>query len=223
MIGTTLISCITGGFSIGLGCGTCCSPAISLFLSTYIVSHSKDMKKAISTFISFFIGKVVSVVGLCVISSYLGSKFIFKDGYIGSINLNKLMSVTFIVLGYYLIFKHFYAKKNQGNSCSSCGGGCTKGAEKLKDFPPFIIGMAYGASPCAPLLLVVGYASTISIVNASLLALCFSIASTISPVILLVLLAGVISSNLYKELPKYIDLFKLMCYVVLIIIGIKNF
>ncbi|MGN1033009.1 MAG: hypothetical protein ACI4PU_06065, partial [Intestinibacter sp.] len=65
MIGTTLLSCITGGFSIGLGCGTCCSPAIGMFLSTYIVSHSQSMRKAIGTFISFFLGKVISVVSLC--------------------------------------------------------------------------------------------------------------------------------------------------------------
>ena len=115
MIGTTLISCITGGFSIGLGCGTCCSPAIGVFLSTYIVSHSQNMKKAL-----------------------------------------------------------------------------------------------------------IGYASTISITNAILLGLCFSMASIISPMIVVVLLAGIISNNLYEELPKYIDLFKLMCYGVLIFIGIKT-
>lgn len=108
MIGKTLISCITGGFSIGLGCGTCCSPAIGVFLSTYIVSHSQNMKKAFITFFSFFFGKILSVISLCMISSYLGNKFLFKDGHIGSIDLSKVMSITFIVLGSFLIVKYFY-------------------------------------------------------------------------------------------------------------------
>lgn len=222
MIGTTLISCITGGFSIGLGCGTCCSPAIGVFLSTYIVSHSQGMKKAFYTFFSFFFGKITSVITLCMLSSYLGSKFIFKDGHIGSINLNKIMSITFIALGLFLIIKHFYTKYYKSDtSCKSCSGNCGTNLNN-KEWPPLIIGLAYGLTPCAPLILIVGYASTISIANAALLGFCFSLASIISPMIVVVLLAGLISNNLYEELPKYIDLFKLMCYAVLIYIGVKT-
>ena len=45
MIGTTLISCITGGFSIGLGCGTCCSPAIGVFfIDLYSFTFTKYEK-----------------------------------------------------------------------------------------------------------------------------------------------------------------------------------
>ena len=220
MIGTTLISCITGGFSIGLGCGTCCSPAIGVFLSTYIVSHSQNMKKAFVTFFSFFFGKILSVISLCMLSSYLGNKFIFKDGHIGSVDLSKVMSITFIVLGSFLILKYFYTKRNNHESCKSCSGNCGVNL-KNKEWPPLIIGIAYGLTPCAPLILIVGYASTISMTNAVLLGLCFSLASIISPMIVVVLLAGLISNNLYEELPKYIDLFKLMCYGVLIFIGLK--
>lgn len=221
MIGTTLISCITGGFSIGLGCGTCCSPAIGVFLSTYIVSHSQNMKKAFVTFFSFFFGKILSVISLCMLSSYLGNKFIFKDGHIGSVDLSKVMSITFIVLGSFLILKYFYTKRNSKEVCKSCRGNCGVNL-KNKEWPPLIIGIAYGLTPCAPLILIVGYASTISMANAVLLGICFSFASIISPMIVVVLLAGLISNNLYEELPKYIDLFKLMCYVVLIFIGIKT-
>lgn len=221
MIGATLLSCITGGFSIGLGCGTCCSPAIGVFLSTYIVSHSQNMKKAFVTFFSFFFGKILSVISLCLLSSYLGNKFIFKNGYLGSINLNKVMSITFIALGVFLIIKHFYIKYKSKGACKSCTGSCGSNL-KNKEWPPLIIGIAYGLNPCAPLILIVGYASTISIANAALLGLCFSLASIISPMIVVVLLAGLISNNLYEELPKYIDLFKLMCYAVLIYIGIRT-
>ena len=76
MIGTTLIS-LTGGFSIGLGCGTCCSPAIGVFLSTYIVSHSQNMKRRLLYFLVFSLENF-SVISLCMISSYLGNKFYLK-------------------------------------------------------------------------------------------------------------------------------------------------
>ncbi len=179
------------------------------------------MKKAFITFFSFFFGKILSVISLCMISSYLGNKFLFKDGHIGSIDLSKVMSITFIVLGSFLIVKYFYNRQKSDRSCKSCSGSCGSNL-KNKDWPPLIIGIAYGLTPCAPLLLIIGYASTISITNAILLGLCFSMASIISPMIVVVLLAGIISNNLYEELPKYIDLFKLMCYGVLIFIGIKT-
>ena len=179
------------------------------------------MKKAFITFFSFFFGKILSVISLCMISSYLGNKFLFKDGHIGSIDLSKVMSITFIVLGSFLIVKYFYNRQKSDRSCKSCSGSCGSNL-KNKDWSPLIIGIAYGLTPCAPLLLIIGYASTISITNAILLGLCFSMASIISPMIVVVLLAGIISNNLYEELPKYIDLFKLMCYGVLIFIGIKT-
>ena len=69
-----LIPAITTAVSVGLGCGTCCSPIISTFLSTYVVSHSGGVKKGVLSFVSFFFGKMVSVLLLVVMSFFLSSR-----------------------------------------------------------------------------------------------------------------------------------------------------
>ncbi|MCD7778190.1 MAG: hypothetical protein LUH47_06785, partial [Clostridiales bacterium] len=78
---------VTTAATIGLGCGTCCSPLISIFLSTYVVSHADGVKKGIIAFLGFFLGKLSSITALCVISSVISTKFISDEGYIGSFNL----------------------------------------------------------------------------------------------------------------------------------------
>lgn len=48
-----LIPALTTAVSVGLGCGTCCSPIISTFLSAYVVSHSDGVKKRGSVICQF--------------------------------------------------------------------------------------------------------------------------------------------------------------------------
>ena len=64
-----MVPALTAAVSVGLGGGTCCSPVISTFLSTYVVSHAGGVKKGLLSFVSFFFGKMVSVSLLCVIAA----------------------------------------------------------------------------------------------------------------------------------------------------------
>lgn len=59
---TILLPAVTTAATVGLGCGTCCSPIISTFLSAYVVSHSNGVKKGVLSFVSFFAGKLISVI-----------------------------------------------------------------------------------------------------------------------------------------------------------------
>ncbi len=85
--------------SIGLGCGTCCSPVISMFLSTYVVSHSDGAKKGIISFLCFFLGKTISVVTLCVLSAIISRQFLSENGYIGSFNLRLASQIAMSAIG----------------------------------------------------------------------------------------------------------------------------
>lgn len=76
--------------SVGIGCGTCCSPVISMFLSSYVISHADGAKKGIHSFGLFFFGKLISVTLLCVTSAVIGRRFIGEDGFVGSLNLRLL-------------------------------------------------------------------------------------------------------------------------------------
>lgn len=53
MNASVIVPALTTAVSIGLGCGTCCSPIISTFLSSYVVSHSGGVKKGFCHFLVF--------------------------------------------------------------------------------------------------------------------------------------------------------------------------
>ena len=77
----------------------CCSPIISTFLSTYVVSHSNGVKKGILSFVSFFFGKMVSVSLLCMVSALTAGQFISEGGYIGSFNLRLFSQTAMSAIG----------------------------------------------------------------------------------------------------------------------------
>lgn len=54
---TLLFSTISTAASVGLGCGACCSPIISAFLSTYVVSHANGIKRGGPVLCQFLPGK----------------------------------------------------------------------------------------------------------------------------------------------------------------------
>ncbi|MDO9491236.1 sulfite exporter TauE/SafE family protein [Acetobacterium sp.] len=225
---TLLIPVLATSLSVGLGCGACCSPAVSVFLSSYIITHAGGMKKSLLAFFSFFIGKVIAVVLLCTLAALIGSQFIDAAGYVGGVNLGLMMELAMIALGLVLIGKWLVDYKkpvNRSNPAHSCSG-CTvekkekknetRGADNAKGLIPlFSAGFAYGASPCAPLIMMMGVATTLPLVTAALVGGVFAAASTLTPVLLMVLLSGVLSGKIAKEIPQQLQWFRLASYVLL--------
>lgn len=80
------------------------------------------------------------------------------------------------------------------------------------------MGAGYGISPCAPLIMMAGYAATLAPAAAFLTGCVFAAASAFVPMLLLMLLTGVLSAKLYKEIPQYIGIFRLISYIVLIVV-----
>jgi len=219
---TLLLPVLATALSVGLSCGTCCSPAVSVFLSSYIITHAGGMKKSLLAFFSFFIGKVIAVVLLCGLAALIGSQFIDAAGDVGGVNLGQLMELAMIALGLVLIGKWLLDYKNKANrssSCSGCGGEKknritdAQGAKGL--LPLFSAGLVYGASPCAPLLMMMGVAATLPLATAVLVGGVFAAASTLTPVLLMVLLSGVLSGKIAKEIPRQLQWFRLASYVLL--------
>ena len=219
---TLLLPVLATALSVGLGCGTCCSPAVSVFLSSYIITHAGGMKKSLLAFFSFFIGKVIAVVLLCGLAALIGRQFIDSAGDVGGVNLGQLMELAMIALGLVLIGKWLLDYKNKANRASRCSG-C--GGEKKADtsdfqgakglLPLFTAGFAYGASPCAPLLMMIGVAATLPLATAVLVGGVFAAASTLTPVLLMVLLSGVLSGKIAAEIPRQLQWFRLASYVLL--------
>ena len=108
-----LLPALTTAVTVGLGCGTCCSPIISAFLSTYVVSHANGVKKGVLSFISFFLGKLISVSFLCIVAALISRQFIDASGYIGSFNLRLAAQITMSCIGLAMAAKWFF--ENMGN------------------------------------------------------------------------------------------------------------
>ncbi len=188
-----ILPALTTAVSIGLGCGTCCSPIISTFLSTYVVSHANGVKKGLLSFVSFFFGKLLSVSLLCTISALISRQFISEDGYIGSFNLRLFSQIAMSLIGVIMVIRWITELKKQ-RKCKGCNG-CGKQDGKAGVIPMLIAGFTYGITPCAPLLLMIGYCFTLPVPSAGLTGITFSLSSMVSPVLLLVMVTGAFSKK----------------------------
>ncbi len=185
------VMALTTAVSVGLGCGTCCSPIMSTFLSTYVVSHSGGVKKGVLSFVSFFFGKMFSVSMLCMIAALFSRQFISDSGYIGSFNLRLFSQAAISVIGVVLAVRWFLELKKQ-KKCGGCKE-CKKTVEKSGFVPMLAAGLTYGMTPCAPLLLMIGYCFTLPVSLAGVTGIAFSLSSMVSPVLLLVVVTGALS------------------------------
>ncbi len=204
---------LTTAVSVGLGCGTCCSPVISTFLSAYVVSHAGGVKKGILSFGSFFFGKMVSVSLLCMISALISRQFISDSGYIGSFNLRMFSQTAMSVIGAGMVLRWFLELKRQ-KKCRGCKE-CGKPDGKSGFAPMLAAGLTYGMTPCAPLLLMIGYCFTLPVSVAGLTGITFSLSGMISPVLLLVVVTGMLSKKMRKEIPDAVKWFRLASYILL--------
>lgn len=209
------VMAITTAVSVGLGCGTCCSPIISTFLSTYVVSHSGGVKKGVLSFVSFFLGKMVSVSALCMIAALVSRTFISDSGYIGFFNLRLFSQAAMSVIGVILAVRWFLELKKQ-KKCGGCKE-CKKTVGKSGFVPMLAAGLTYGMTPCAPLLLMIGYCFTLPVSLAGMTGIAFSLSSMVSPVLLLVVVTGALSKKMRKEIPDAVKWFRLASYVVLMV------
>ena len=85
------------------------------------------------------------------------------------------------------------------------------------------IGSLYGISPCAPLILMLGYAVTMPAYAAALTGTVFALSSAIVPTIFMLVLSGVLSPKIMKEMPEYMDWFRLAVYILLLVIAAAEF
>lgn len=210
-----LIPALATAVSVGLGCGTCCSPIISTFLSTYVMSHSGGVKKGVLSFASFFFGKMVSVSLLCMAAALVSRQFISDSGYIGSFNLRLFSQTAMSVIGVVLAARWFLELKKQ-KKCGGCKE-CKKTVGKSGSVPMLAVGLTYGMTPCAPLLLMIGYCFTLPVSLAGVTGVAFSLSSMVSPVLLLVVVTGALSKKMRKEIPDAVKWFRLASYVVLMV------
>ena len=216
----TLFSGITAAASVGMGCGTCCGSGISAALYGYLTTHTKDVKQSVMAFLDFFFGKFLAVILLCCAASLVGGSVIDDTGSVFGIKAAVIVDAVMLVMGVWLLIG--WIRERLGHhSCKSCKGCNSDKTEKLTEDKThhgalISMGFGYGISPCAPLILITGYAATLPVGFAAILGAVFSLASTVSPALFIMLLSGVLAKKMRKEIPQYLTWFRLSCYLLLI-------
>ena len=214
MLGTAL----SAAASVGLGCGSCCGTTASSFLAVYILSEGGGFKSSLKHVGGFFVGKILAVCTITTLCAAIGSVFIDENGYIGGFDLHHAMSWIMLASSLYLIWKWFKERKK---TCAKCGGKCSSKSFS-RVIPSFTVGLAYGATPCAPLLMVAGYAITLSVPGALLLGTVFALASSLSPVLLLFGLSGVLSGKIRSQLGRVMPWIQLGVYILFFILAVVS-
>lgn len=227
------------GLTCGVSCGACGTPVVNVFLSSYLFTHSGKLRRSLLSFAGFHLGKMITVALLCVLISLLGDQIVDETGNMFGVNLQMLVYAAMLVFMLVLIKKWFrdHSAASEPNTCTNCGGGCcsgktsksvetdggagsndrggiNKGRTRDGFLPMLVYGCISGLSPCTSLVIVLGYASVLTMAEAAIVGLCFSFANSIVPFLLLVLLTGLLSREMYRELPDKIKYFQLVTYVV---------
>ena len=214
-----LLESMITAVSVGTGCGTCCGSGISAALYGYLVTHVKNIRQSMLSFVDFFLGKLLAVVSLCAAASLLGRSIIDSDGLLFGVNVHIIVNILMIFTGIYLLIKLLLEKYGKHDKCSHCSAGSTElNSQKPSRLALFGMGFGYGMSPCAPLIFMAGYAATLPVGYAALLGCVFAAASTLSPALLLLVLSGVLAGKMRKEMPSYMHRFRIVIYVLLIVL-----
>ena len=219
---TLLLESMTAAASVGMGCGTCCGSGISAMLYGYLTTHVKNIRQSFRAFLDFFLGKFLAVIALCCIASIIGGNIIDDTGKLFGIKTAVIVDALMLAMGIWLLIGWIRERKGSKGckSCTHCGSDTANKTEIKNTDHAVLIGMGigYGISPCAPLILMTGYAATLPLGFAALLGAVFAAASTLSPMLFLLLISGVLAGKMYKEIPQYLTWFRLACCIMLIVL-----
>ncbi len=207
-----LIESILTALSVGTGCGACCGSSAGVLLSTYIMTHVDSAKKSVLAFLAFYGGKILAVGLLCAVCSLFGKNILSEFSFWESPWLPRMVHILMIGMGLFFTVRWVLEQKHGHKHCKAASNPA-KPIKNGSSLPLFIAGLAYGISPCAPLVLVAGLCMTLPLHFAVITGAVFSVASILSPMLLVLLLTGVLTPNMHKEIPGMIKWFRLACYI----------
>ncbi len=214
-----LFESMTAAASVGMGCGTCCGSGISAALYGYLTTHTKDIRHSVAAFLEFFFGKFLAVILLCCTASLVGSNIIDDSGRVFGVRAAVIVDAVMLAMGIWLLIGWIRERRGH-HSCKSCKACKTEPlADEITHHGALIgMGFGYGISPCAPLILITGYAATLPLGFAAVIGGVFALASTVSPALFIMILSGALAKRMRKEIPQYLTWFRLGCYILLTVI-----
>lgn len=213
---TLLLEGISVATSVGLGCGTCCGSGAGILLSGYVMTHARDARQSMAAFLSFYLGKIASVAALCLVASLVGQSSFLQGELFSAGWVNRAFDLLIMGMGIYFL----YGWLREARGDKTCGGQC-RDHHKMREaveggihIPAlFLAGAGFGISPCAPLIIVAGLCVTLPVGFAVVTGATFACASIISPLLLVLLLSGVLTTRMHQEIPGMLRWLRLVCYL----------
>ncbi|MFH1640508.1 MAG: sulfite exporter TauE/SafE family protein [Candidatus Omnitrophota bacterium] len=196
------------------GSGSCiasCGP----ILVTYIAGTRKDNKKSLLVYFLFSLARIFTYLGLSLLIYFLG--VFATEKFLGNI-----FKYVLILGGLFIILIGFLMMLGKNPESKTCGLLKKKFLEQDKK-TIIAFGLAIGLIPCAPLLAVLSYIGLVSKGWAVTLLYSFSfgLGTLLSPLILLVMLAGLIPRWLKDKASGYNRIFNFICGLIIVILGVK--
>lgn len=202
--------------SVGLGCGTCCGSGAGILLSGYVMSHARDSRQSMLAFLSFFLGKIAGVAALCVVASLVGNAALVDSGLLSNGWVKRVFDAFIVGMGLWFLFGWYREARGR----KVCGDQC-RDHHKMREaveggihMPTlFAAGAGFGITPCAPLVIVASLCVTLPAGHALVTGAAFACASIASPLLLVLLLSGVLTTRMHKEIPGMLRWLRLACYL----------
>ena len=202
--------------SVGLGCGTCCGSSAGILLSGFVMTHARDSRQSLAAFLAFFLGKVAGVALLCLVASLIGQAAFLQSDLFAQGWVERGFDLFMIGMGLWFLhgwFQEMRGKKTCGNQCRDHKK-MREAAEPGIRMPAlFAAGAGYGITPCAPLVIVAGLCVTLPVAYALVTGVVFALASIASPLLLVLMLSGILTTRMHKEIPGVIRWLRLACYL----------
>ena len=200
-----------------LGSGPCLSLCAPILMS-YTAAYKQTIKKSISSYFIFSIGKLLSYAILGILCAF-GAILIHSPIVIEYANWVYIGLGCFIILiGLTTIF---YKEKKVTKICQWLHKGNIRNVG--------ILGILVGLSPCLPLLgilnyimMIVSYEASISykILEAVIFSLVFGLGTVLSPLLLLVMLSAKLADKLTQN-NRFKTIIRIICGFFLVILGGK--
>lgn len=188
------------GISCSAGCGSVSTP----FLSAFILGKGKNIKSSFLSTLIFSLGKIIVMAILGGSSAYLGSEAISSGMNILGFDITNIFNIITFFIGLFLVITSINKHK-----CSTCNSKDThNGIIVEKDeaitrneyIMLFTAGIAYGITPCVPLITMLASAASLSIFNGVLLLSFFGFVTCITPSIMQNLFAGFVAPKVKENL-----------------------
>lgn len=227
-----LFQVMLSAMSVGSTCSLCGASAGSAFLAAYVITHERILQPCMC----FLAGKAGMTMLLCGISASLGQVIMDSTGR--ALGVNIYISAQLFVLAVSIIMiaegtrsmtgRQRRCGREYSRDCSGdCGENCRRDCGRIQGVQKesgslalLVSGLACGATPCAPLLLVLGQCITLSVPLALISGMVFSTVGFLSPVLFWFVISRLLAGKLRQDAAQYLDWFRLGCYVLLLAVTI---